>query len=204
LGVFVNCPFDDEFQDALDAIIFACVHAGFVPWMAGSSGDVPWMAGSSGDVAVPRVERIVDGIRLCRYSIHDLTRYQGQGADNLSRFNMPLELGIAMAHRALEGGDERHDWMVMVPDGHAYQKYISDLAGFDPKTHDASPERVAGAVLSWLATRPTASVTVSPDEVLPKLSEYRARRRELDAEWGSGANTPWKQILELALRVAAI
>jgi hypothetical protein len=192
--VFVNCPFDDEFQDALDAIIFACVHAGFVPWMAGSSGDV----------AVPRVERIVGGIRACRYSIHDLTRYQGEGADNLSRFNMPLELGMAMAHRAVDDGDAKHDWMVMVPDGHAYKRYISDLAGFDPKTHDTSAERVAEAVLSWLATRPTASVTVSPDELVPKLPMYGKRRRELDAGWGTGANTPWKRILELALEVAAI
>jgi len=56
-----------SFETSLDAIIFTCVHAGFLPWMAGSTGTI----------AVPRVERILEGLTACRYSIHDLTRYQG-------------------------------------------------------------------------------------------------------------------------------
>jgi hypothetical protein len=122
-SVFINCPFDEAFRGSLDAIVFTCVHAGFFPWMAGSTGSV----------AVPRLRRILDGLMACRYSIHDLTRFQGEGPDNVSRFNMPLELGMAMALRKTQTGAELHDWMVMVPDGHVYQQYISDLAGFDAK-----------------------------------------------------------------------
>lgn len=188
-SVFVNCPFDDEFRASLDAIIFSCVHAGFFPWMAGSTGDV----------SVPRVQRILEGLSSCRYSIHDLTRYQGEGSENLGRFNMPLELGMAMAMRGTSPGAQDHDWMVMVPEGHIYQRYISDLAGFDPKTHDASAQRVAVAVLAWLATRPKA-LAVGPAKVLPKLPEYSQRKRQLDDQWGS--SPPWGQVIELAVGIA--
>jgi hypothetical protein len=189
-SVFVNRPFDEDYRASLDAIVFTSVHAGFFPWMAGSTGSV----------AVPRVQRILEGLRWCRYSIHDLTRYQGEGADNVSRFNMPLELGMAMALRGEDPAGDAHDWMVMVPEGHLYQRYISDLAGFDPSTHDGSRERVAVSVLAWLATRPTVQATVGPGDVIAKLPEYSARKRELDDRWN--ATTPWGQVIELALEIA--
>jgi hypothetical protein len=189
-GVFVNCPFDDDYRDQLDAIVFTSIQAGFVPWMAGSTGDV----------AVSRVERINDGLRACRYSVHDLTRYQGEGQANLSRFNMPLELGMAMAVRHTSGDDDRHDWMFMVPDGHVYQRYISDLAGFDPIPHDGSGRGVAVAVLSWLSTRAAAKVAVGPAEVLGKLPEFSRRKLVLDADWER--RPPWRSVIELAIEVA--
>jgi hypothetical protein len=189
-SVFVNCPFDKDYSELRDAIIFTCVQAGFVPWMAGSTGDV----------AVPRVERVLHAFGKCRYSIHDLSRYQGEGALNLARFNMPLELGMAMALRGLQPPVDAHDWLVMVPGGHVFQRFVSDLAGFDPATHDGSPERVAIAVLSWLMTRPTIDVAVGPDELIPNLGPYLAAKRSLDEEWNG--SPPWGQVLDLAVEVA--
>ncbi len=189
-GVFINCPFDDDYRDQRDAIVFTSIQAGFVPWMAGSTGDV----------AASRVERIYDGLRACRYSVHDLTRYQGEGQANLSRFNMPLELGMAMAVRHASGDDDRHDWMFMVPEGHVYQRYISDLSGFDPIPHDGTARRVAVAVLSWLSTRAAAQAAVGPAEVLGNLPEYSRRKLELDADWES--RPPWRRVIELAVEVA--
>jgi hypothetical protein len=159
------------------------------------------MAASTGDTAVPRVERILQAFRECRYSIHDLSRYQGEGAENLARFNMPLELGMAMALRGLEPDADSHDWLVMVPDGHLYERYISDLGGFDPAIHDGSPERIAIAVLSWLVTRPDAYVAIGPDELLPHLRPYLTAKRQLDDDWGG--SPPWARVLELAVEVAS-
>lgn len=188
--MFVNCPFDASYRDQRDAIIFSCVHAGFFPWMAGSTGDV----------AVPRLERILEGLRACRYSIHDLTRYQGEGRANLSRFNMPLELGMAIAVRhATTDSAERHDWMVMVPDGNVFRRFISDLAGFDPNTHDGSRQKVAIASLRWLATRPTAGPIVDPDEVLAKLPKFSQGKKKLDKSWKD--NPPWGQVIALAVEI---
>jgi hypothetical protein len=191
LGVFINCPFDDDYRPALDAIVFTCVRAGFFPWLAGSTGST----------SNARVDRILEAVEGCRYSIHDLTRYRGEGTENLSRFNMPLELGMSMAARGRRPADSAHDWLVLVPEGHIYQRYVSDLAGFDPEPHDGSPARVAVAVLSWLMTRPTAAASVEPDDVVPRLDEFSARRGELDASW-HGASPPWGNVVKLALEVA--
>jgi hypothetical protein len=189
-GVFINCPFDKSYRKQLDAIVFTSVQAGFVPWMAGSTGDV----------AVSRVERIFEGLQACRYSVHDLTRYRGAGPGNLSRFNMPLELGMAMAVRQTSHDDDRHDWMFMVPDGHVYQQYISDLAGFDPRPHNGTAPGVARAVLSWLATREDAKPEVGPAELLRKLPTFSRRKKELDEHWED--RTPWRYVIELAVEVA--
>jgi hypothetical protein len=43
--------------------------------------------------------------------------------ENLARFNMPLEIGMAMAKRFI-GGAEEHDWLVLVPEGHACGQFI--------------------------------------------------------------------------------
>lgn len=189
-SVFVNCPFDAKYRSSLDAIVFTSVHDGFFPWMAASTGTI----------AIPRIDRILEGLRWCDYSIHDLSRYTGDGPENLSRFNMPLELGMAMALRGQGARATAHDWMVMVPEGHIFQKYISDLAGFDPAAHDGSPERVSVAVLSWLMTRPTAEVSIGPSDVLPKLPEYSQRKQSLDDRWND--NTPWGHVIDLAVAVA--
>ena len=74
--------------------------------------------------------RILRAVGESKYSIHDLSRCRGEGDANLARFNMPLELGIAMAHRHRSRRAEgRHDWLVLVPLGHQDQAFISDIAG---------------------------------------------------------------------------
>lgn len=50
-AVFINCPFDADFRAQMNAIVFACVHAGFYPVVAGSSGRT----------GQPRLERILSG-----------------------------------------------------------------------------------------------------------------------------------------------
>jgi hypothetical protein len=189
-NVFVNCPFDTEFNEQRDAIIFTCVQSGFVPWMAGSTGDI----------ATPRMQRILSAFDKCRYSIHDLSRYQGEGELNLARFNMPLELGVAMGLRGLDPAEGAHDWLVLVREGHLYRRVVSDLAGFDPMTHDGSPAQAAVAVLSWLMTRPDVEDGIGPDEVLPKLVPFLDAKANLDKQWNG--SPPWKHVLDLAVTVA--
>jgi hypothetical protein len=69
--------------------------------------------------------------------IHDLSRCTGEGGENLARFNMPLELGMAMARRYM-GTANDHEWLILAPKGHAYLRFVSDLAAFDPATHDGT------------------------------------------------------------------
>jgi len=120
-SVFVNCPYDEDFRALFDATVFASICCGFMPRSALETGTV----------AEPRMARILRAIAASKYSIHDLSRCVGEGDANLARFNMPLELGIAMAHRQLSRRvTARHDWLVLVPLGHQYQAFVSDIAGF--------------------------------------------------------------------------
>jgi hypothetical protein len=94
-----------------------------------------------------------------KYSIHDLSRFQGEGAENLARFNIPLELGIALGIRYLgqvEGRKSKamHNWLVLVPENFVHHKFISDLAGYDASDHDQTPRKIIPRVAKWLRSQP--------------------------------------------------
>lgn len=188
-SVFINCPFDREYADLFDAIIFATVCCGFVPRSALESGTV----------AETRISRILDALFASKYSIHDLSRCRGEGDEQLARFNMPLELGMAMArwHLTRAKARQRHDWLVLVPRGHTYVRFVSDLGAFDPETHDDTVDGVLQPVMGWLATRPDATRAPTFQEVRAALPSFQTRRRRLAAEWGSD-RPPWRFVLKAA------
>jgi hypothetical protein len=189
-SVFINCPYDEEFQRLFDAVVFACTCCGFLPRSALESGTV----------AEPRTARIRRAILESKYSIHDLSRCKGEGNANLARFNMPLELGMAMAHRDLsKRADLKHDWLVLVPAGHVYQAFLSDIAGFDPETHDGSAPGIVTAVMKWLATRPDAKRTPEPPQVLAALPKFTEELRQLRDNWGP--SPPWSDVVLAAIKV---
>jgi hypothetical protein len=82
--VFVNCPFDPEYLPLLRPLLFTIVYVGFIPRIASERSD-------SGE---NRVDKICALIAACRYSIHDLSRLRAAEIGELSRMNMPFELGI--------------------------------------------------------------------------------------------------------------
>lgn len=186
-SVFINCPFDREFEHLFDSVILAIIACGFTPRSAIETGTV----------SVPRIDRIRDALFSSRFSIHDLSRCRGQGDANLARFNMPLELGFAMARTFVAKGlRDAHDWLVLVPEGHEYLKFISDLGAFDPKTHSGTPETIVPPVVNWLKTRPRAPVAVFPDEVLGQLPGFLIEIRRLRER--SGGDLPWSAAVSLA------
>jgi hypothetical protein len=130
----------------------------------------------------------------------NLSRCQGEGDANLARFNMPLELGMAMAQRfGADGEANQHDWLMLVPDGHVYKSFVSDLAGYDPCNYDGSAQTVVPAVMAWLATRPDAVQTPTPQAVLRSLPEFDAARGALCAAWCD--QVPWVDLLTVGIRI---
>jgi hypothetical protein len=165
--VFLNCPFDDLFAPLFHAAVLTIAALGFTPRCARET------EGESD----PRIDRIAKGLRESKYSIHDLSRFHGEGPDNLSRFNMPLELGMALSIR-YQGkiSGTPHNWVAMVPNGFVHQRFISDLAGFDPPAHEGTPISIIKAIAGWLTIQPDYSPPVpSPKTILdayPKLDEW--------------------------------
>lgn len=190
-SVFLNCPYDPGYQPLFDSAVLSIVCSGFTPRSALESGTI----------AEPRMARITRAVFESKYSIHDLSRCHGEGDANLARFNMPLELGIAMARRYLgRRSVDKHDWLVIVPAGHLYGRFISDLAGFDPVTYDSSERGLILAIMTWLATRVDAVGTLTPQQVLRGLPKFMRAMRALRKTWGQ--SPPWADVVLAALDVA--
>jgi len=191
-SVFINCPYDEEFSAKFDAILFTVVACGFLPRSALESGTV----------ADSRMDRITRAMFSSKHSIHDLSRCKGEGSELLARFNMPLELGIAMARRHSEpDANAKHDWLMLVPEEHPYARFISDLAGFDASRYDGRVETLVPKVVSWLASRRDAVRTPRPRKVLEALPTFAAQRRALNEDWGAD-NVPWGDTILTARQVA--
>jgi hypothetical protein len=137
--VFLNYPFDEAFAEFEDALHFAVVAANLLPVCAKDLTDPDR----------PRLDALIDAIRHCRYSGHDFSHIYGDGADNIARMNMPLEMGMAVFH-ALDTQRQEHRCAFFVPRPHEYHRAASDLAGLDPRCYNSDPRELVAAVYEWL------------------------------------------------------
>jgi hypothetical protein len=197
-AVFLNCPFDEEYEPLLNAIVLTVVFCGFVPRIANETNTV----------SSPRIEQICATLHGSWLSIHDLSRCEGEGDQNLARFNMPLELGIAMGHRFATqsaGASLSHDWFVLVPDGHSHTQFISNLAGFDPGVHEGTPKSLIPEIMKWLLTRngdEPSSVGFEPADVIGNLPRFNAAMEQRRINW-LNVEPPWSVRLAEARQIVA-
>jgi hypothetical protein len=191
-SVFINCPYDAAYAPLFDAIVFTTACCGFTPRSALESGNV----------AEPRMDRIVRSLFESRYSIHDLSRNKGEGEEGFARFNMALELGMAVSRRYMtRDSEQQHDWLLLVPTGHHYHRFLSDLSGFDPARYDGTVEALVSSVMSWLVRRPSSLFSSYPRQVLGALPRFRLGRKKLETKWGG--EVPWTHLVKLAEDIAA-
>jgi hypothetical protein len=132
-SVFLNVPFDQDYEPLFVALISALVALGGVPHAV---LELP----EHGD---GRLVRILQLIRSCPVSIHDLSRVELP-----ARFNMPFELGIAFALSRIEGS---HKFIILESKQHRLQKTLSDANGIDPEVHNATVKGAISCALSLLA-----------------------------------------------------
>ncbi|WP_375404603.1 hypothetical protein [uncultured Sphingomonas sp.] len=146
-SVFINCPFDRGYQPLFDAIVFAVAYCGFIVSSALEVVD-------SGEL---RLAKIVKLIEESSFSIHDISRIEPDGNTGLPRFNMPIELGIAIGMKYL-GRKALREHRILVLDGalkterFRYQAFASDLAGTDIGSHEGRPILAIEAVRDFLAS----------------------------------------------------
>jgi hypothetical protein len=196
--IFINCPFDHHYSRLCNTIVLTTVSCGFIPVCANESLDV----------SVSRMDRIKRAIWTSKYSIHDLSRCRLSGKSRLARFNMPLELGIAIGRTFASA--KWHDWAALVPEGHLYQALVSDLAGYDLLQYNGHPESLIRALMGWLVFRPDVrhgsySVPLSPPNIAEKLPEYEARIKEMIRAYDYSREPwrlPWPFRVQEAKRVA--
>jgi hypothetical protein len=140
--VFLNFPYDEPFRPLYLAYIVGLVDLGLTPV---ATLGIPNNA--------TRIDRIYDLIRASRYSIHDLSRVQlTRTAPRVPRFNMPFELGLAVAWARER--TERHTFFIFESIPRRGHKSLSDMAGTDFNIHSDSPQGVMRELCSAFVRQP--------------------------------------------------
>lgn len=140
-SVFVNCPFDENFAPLLEAMLFCVVRAGLKPRLASESLE----AGQN------RLEKILEIIGCCKYSIHDLSLAIASEAGEVFRMNMPFELGLDMGRRRApdpETADKR--FIIFENKPYELKRCLSDLAGTDVVFHRGDFRNVIKGLRNFL------------------------------------------------------
>lgn len=142
-SIFINCPFDKDFEPILQAVLFCIIYLGFEPRIATESNDS----------SAVRIQKIQAMIENSKYSIHDLSRCQARRKGEHFRLNMPFELGMDYGCRQFFGqGRDEKKLLILEEKQYRYQAAISDLAGCDIKAHGGRFESAIRHVRNWLVS----------------------------------------------------
>jgi len=136
---FLNVPFDQKFEPLYLAFIAGLSGFGLIPQA------VLQIPGSQ-----RRLDRLMRLIWTCQFSFHDLSRVElDQGRPKAPRFNMPFELGLAVAHAKRTG--TKHRWYVFEAKRFRVLKSLSDINGTEAYVHEGRPTGVLRELTNALA-----------------------------------------------------
>jgi len=167
-GVFVNCPFDDEYRPIFEAVVFTLHDCGYV---AHSALEVA-------DASQVRIDKISTLIANCKLGLHDISRTQLDAATGLPRFNMPLELGLFLgAKRFGSGKQKQKNCMILDVDRYRFQKFISDIAGQDIVAHGGDSAQAIRIVRDWLSDAEPRTLRMPAGTLIRQ--RYEQFRKEL-------------------------
>jgi len=156
-SVFLNIPYDSQFQDLYLAYIVGLTQLGL---------------NITATLPVPnqgRLDRIIELIEQSDFSIHDLSRIET--SSGIPRFNMPLELGLALYRSKTTNG--RHRVFVFEKKRYRMQRSTSDISGIDPQIHHGRPLGVMVGLRN-IFHQPGKTTTIPG-----MLASYRAIKRRL-------------------------
>jgi hypothetical protein len=159
-AVFINCPFDSQYTVFLDAMVFTILRCGFAPRCALEIDDS----------ANTRIAKILKIISECPLGIHDISRTELDRDNRLPRFNMPFELGLFIGARQFGSGQENKLCLILDKEKFRYQKFLSDIAGQDIRSHDEKPDVLIKIIRNFLQSHATGQ----------KLSGGAAIKRQYD------------------------
>jgi hypothetical protein len=128
--VFLNVPFDKPYEPIFIGLVGALIHL----------GKYPTTVLELGGGTAPRIDRLIAAIRANPFSVHDLSRVQpsGRGTSAVPRFNMPFELGLAVAVSLSERRNAKHGFVLLESKPFRLQQSLSDMNGHDPFIHNGT------------------------------------------------------------------
>ena len=164
-SIFFNCPFDMVYQPIFHALIFAAYDCGMRPRCALDVDD----AGET------RISKIIEIIRGSRLSMHDISRTELDSGSSLPRFNMPFELGLFIGARQFgDAVQRRKSCLILDREPYRYQKFLSDIAGQDIRTHGGQPDDAIRQFRAWLSSDPVAHRLPGGSAIVKRYEAFRA------------------------------
>ena len=178
-GVFINCPYDEDYNPFFEATIFCVIRCGFKARAAAEH------VGST----QPRISRLRKIIQECPLGIHDISRTELNPDNDLPRFNMPFELGLFLGAQSYGDRDQRKkEFIILDTDTRRYREFISDIGGQDISEHGGDPRQLVSKVRTFLnshsgdAPLPGGSVIWEEYEVFKLRLPEICRRMRISPE----------------------
>jgi hypothetical protein len=182
-SVFLNIPYDNAFEALYLAYIVGLTQLGLRVNAA---------------VAVPnqgRLKTIIELIEQSDLSIHDLSRIEV--SRGVPRFNMPIELGLALYRSHVTRG--RHRVFIFESRRYRAQRSTSDVNSIDPQIHNGTPKGLMSGLRNIF--RQPGHVTTVPE----MLASYRAVKQRLpELRRNSGSKSLFEAAVFQDLSLAAL
>ncbi|MCP5053013.1 MAG: nucleotide-binding protein [bacterium] len=172
-NVFINCPFDHQYTQIFNAIVFTVFDCGYTAHCARELDD-------SLDVRINKITKIISE---CKYGIHDISRTELSQSSQLPRFNMPLELGLFMGAKEFgEGKQKQKRCLILDKEPYRYQAFISDIAGQDIRPHNNNDAEVIKLIRNWLRNLSQRMTIPGGVEILKRYRLFQSELPELCKE----------------------
>jgi hypothetical protein len=135
---FINMPYAARYERVYLAFIAGVAGFGMVPTAAVKDPSSHF-----------QLDRIFDLVVASDYSFHDLSHMSlDRSKPRTPRFNMPFELGLAVATARLK--NPNHQWFVFDTERFRVIKALSDLGGVTIRVHDRSADSVLRCLVNAL------------------------------------------------------
>lgn len=135
---FINMPYAPRYERVYLAFIAGIAGFGMIPTAAVKDPSSQF-----------QLDRIFDLVASSDYSFHDLSHMSvDRVKPRTPRFNMPFELGLAVATARLK--NPNHQWFVFDTERYRVTKALSDLGGVTVRVHDRSPDSVLRCLVNAL------------------------------------------------------
>ncbi len=187
-GVFINCPFDDEYRSLLRPLLFTIIYLGFTPRIALERSDSLEL----------RLNKISELIQRSKYSIHDLSRLQAGSEGEYYRLNMSFELGIDYGSR-LYGSNQLSEKKCLIVENSRfdYTRALSDLAGVDIKSYHDDPIKLVRQVRNWFVETVGLKGVAAPRKIWYSFNDFMSDfYDEREAEGFSKDDLAWMPVVE--------
>lgn len=186
---FINMPYASRYERVYLAFIAGLAGFGLTPTAAVNDPSSHF-----------QLDRIFDLVAASDYSFHDLSLMTlDRTKPRTPRFNMPFELGLAVATARLRS--PHHQWFVFDTESFRVAKALSDLGGVTVRVHDRTPESVLRCLLNAL-DREDRKPSLRDLEAVLKSVEEVARRLKRELGGDLFAARPFRELSYAAMNTA--